>query len=644
MPAYKVDVELTLTGTIMDALKLVAGAQGLGMVAAAVSKVEAGFAGWRSVLVGGAGIAVGASVLGALWAIAKEADKTQDAIAKLRLQNLPTAEFEKNVTTATATGMKLGVKPDIAQEAMNKIQSMVSDPERARAVLEPVLRMGKILESFHKGGVEQVLPIVRMLEETNLITDPGRAKDLDKIIERLGKTLVQSGGTINPTQIQLSNVYARTARYGYTSPEALAQEHPFFTDVLPYYAQMSGRAGQGGGGAAIMSMYSKVHGMGLSKHSKAIAGTLDLMGEGGQLKGADKFDLNPYEWVQDVLVPAIKEKMGLTDSKKQQTAIASIIQHLFGTRLAADPATEFALAGRGYRGEESPFEQHFKRLDRSSGLESVEKLQQTSPTSAAERLSAQWDHLWTNISKALTPERLQILNGLADGIQHLADQASKVDPKTIEAIAAAIGSLGAALATAGLVTILTQLVGKTGLIAGLGAAILALSPQVRDAVAELPKAIASADSGKIAEAGLKLAGSIITALIQGLDAGVEAAKGAIAAVAKRISDTLFRAPDAFQKSHPYFGNKLLHPETPSLGFGTPPKITDPGMLHRTSGDWGGGGGGKSATINNVIYLDGAAIARAVHDYMISGIEHPVQAPHFDGRDGHTSVDHQPITT
>ena len=541
--------------------------------------------------------------------------------------------------------MKLGVKPDVAQEALNKIQSMVSDPERARAVLEPVLRMGKILESYGKGGVEQVLPIVRMLEETNLITDPGRSKDLDKIIERLGKTLVQSGGTINPTQIQLSNVYARTARYGYTSPEALAQEHPFFTDVLPYYAQMSGRAGQGGGGAAIMSMYSKVHGMGLSKHSKATMTQLGLEGEGGQMKGAEKFDLNPYEWVQDVLVPAIKDKVGLTDSKTQQTAIASIIQHLFGTRLAADPATEFALAGRGYRGEESPFEQHFKRLDKSSGLEGIEKLQQTSPTAAAERLSAQWEHLWNNIGKALTPEKIAILNGLSDGIQHLAEQALKVDPKTIEAIAAAIASLAASLATVGLVNILTALVGKAGLLAGLGIAIAALSPQVRDAVAELPKAIASADSGKIAEAGLKLAGSIITALIQGLDAGVEAAKGAIAAVAKRISDTLFRSPGAFHESHPYFGNKMVGPGTPGLGFGTPPKITDPGgMLQKTSGDWGGGGGGKSAQINNVIYLDGQAIARAVHDYMLSGVEHPVQAPHFDGRSGHTSVDHQMIGT
>ena len=314
MAAYTVDVELTLTGAIMQALAAVAGAQGLGAVSAAVAKVEAGFAGWTAVLVGGAGIAIGASVMGALVAIAGQADKTKDAIARLHLQNLPTVEFQANVSHAASLGTKLGVKPDVAQDVMNKLQSMVLDPVSARSMLEPTLRMGKILKSFGKGGVEQVYPIVRMLEETGL-TDPGRKKDLDKVMERLGKVLVQSGGTINPQQIQLGAVYARSARYGITSPEALSEEHPFLTDIFPHYLQMAGKSGQGGGGAALMSGYTKtVQGI-LHKKSIAAMGEYDLLDQGG-VKGEHLAAINPYEWTQQVLVPALKAK-GLTDCSRK---------------------------------------------------------------------------------------------------------------------------------------------------------------------------------------------------------------------------------------------------------------------------------------------------------------------------------------
>jgi hypothetical protein len=631
MAAYTVDVELTLTGTIMSALAAVAGAQGLGAVSAAVAGVEAGFARWSSVLVGGAGVAIGASVMGALMAIANQADKTQDAIARLKLQNLPTVEFEKNVEAASQTSAKLGVKPDIAQDAMTKIQSMVSNPEAARRVLEPVLRMGKILESFDKGGVEQVYPIVRMLEETNLITDPGRAKALNVILERLGKTLVQSGGTINPTQIQLSNVYARTARYGYTSDEALLKTpHPFFTDILPYYAQMSGRAGQGGGGAALMSMYSKVHGMGLSKSSKAMARVLGLLEDSGQLSEAEKFDVNPYEWVQTTLVPAIKDKIGLTDSKKQQTAIASVIQHLFGTRLAADPATEFALAGRAYRGEESPFEQHMKRLDKSSGLEGVEKLQQTSPTAAAERLSAEWSRLWANIGSALTQDKINILLGLSDGIQKLADAVKQTDPEVIRNVAKAITAIAAAFAGVGL----AALTGWPGMITGLGIAAREASPEFEKFTNLMGKNLLTAIQG-IAHAATDAANALSGFLdkLQAL-----AVKLGLASPA---STTPFS--DYYHRKHP---SAVAPPGgwNQPLPGGSLPGLHPGDLLKRSSFSPTSGGSDKNATINNVIYLDGAQIARAVHDYLISGVEHPVQAPYFDGRDGHTSPDHQPITT
>lgn len=55
-----------------------------------------------------------------------------------------------------------------------------------------------------------------------------------------------------------------------------------------------------------------------------------------------------------------------------------------------------------------------------------------------------------------------------------------------------------------------------------------------------------------------------------------------------------------------------------------------------------GGGGGSIQVHNTIHLDGAAIARAVNEYQTAGLEHPTQAPYFDGRSSYTPPDWQPI--
>jgi len=65
--------------------------------------------------------------------------------------------------------------------------------------------------------------------------------------------------------------------------------------------------------------------------------------------------------------------------------------------------------------------------------------------------------------------------------------------------------------------------------------------------------------------------------------------------------------------------------------------TGGGLLHRQSWEPSGGGGG-TVQINNVIYLDGQAVANAVHQYSMADLQHPRQAPMFDGRAGYTPPD------
>lgn len=95
------------------------------------------------------------------------------------------------------------------------------------------------------------------------------------------------------------------------------------------------------------------------------------------------------------------------------------------------------------------------------------------------------------------------------------------------------------------------------------------------------------------------------------------------------------------------GGMVPAPTSPFLprggleGFGgyAPPSTGK--MLQKQNWEPQGGGGG-TVQVNNTIHLDGAAIARAVNEYQTAGLEHPTQAPYFDGRSSYTAPDWQPV--
>jgi hypothetical protein len=77
---------------------------------------------------------------------------------------------------------------------------------------------------------------------------------------------------------------------------------------------------------------------------------------------------------------------------------------------------------------------------------------------------------------------------------------------------------------------------------------------------------------------------------------------------------------------------------PAMNYGTVPQ---PGG-HLRNANWEPGGGGGGTAINNVIYLDGQAIARAVHDYQSADMMHARQASSFNGRESYYGPDWSPI--
>jgi hypothetical protein len=212
------------------------------------------------------------------------------------------------------------------------------------------------------------------------------------------------------------------------------------------------------------------------------------------------------------------------------------------------------------------------------------------------------------------------------------------------------------------------------MVIAVGTSLLTLSDNVRNGWDSLKAAITTGDGKQIKDAALKLSGAVVAAMVEGLDWVVDKIRPTVRAIWEGLGNAVLEAmgnissavnrlmhpTDAFSRTHPYFHDKTPH-VAPDLGWGhPPPMITDPGMrnpavfhpggggapalLPAAMGAIGGGGGGaKTVQVHNVIYLDGQAIARSINDYNIAGVEHPTQAPYFDGRAGYTSPDHQPIT-
>lgn len=658
MPVYNVAVELTLTGAIADALAVVA-ARFVGLNTAAL-EVGKSIQGWGTALRGVATALGGAGILGAFKEISEHYNKMADAIGRMGLQGADPSALKSASEWAAIVARRVGVKQEAAMTELNALSYYTADQNIAKRLLDPVLRMGIVLRSAggQTLGTNQITPIMKLMEETGLLTDPTRQADLDKVLERLTKSMAAAASgpgnkVITPLMLQQAGVYMRAARYGITTPEALAMEHPFLTDILPFYAQMAGGQAQTGGGAGLMSMFTKTVQGTLSKKSIAEAGRLGLL-EGGHIKGEHLANINPYEWVQQFLVPALKEQ-GLTDPKTQTTEIISLLSRLFGTRLAADPAIQFALQGRAYKGvEESPYERHIARMEKGLGIETGSRFaQENMPSEAIARLKAQWDSVLVDIAKGLNPSYMTWVKQITEFIEKLDQAIIKIDPATIGKVGDAMVQLGIGLTALGGTAVLAaiaSLIGPGGL-AAFALAMTGFSEKVQKAVTEFIQALSTADTKKIEEAGAKLAltaaGALVTGLIQASDYVVDKLKEAAAGALARIQGLFGGQGTPFHDTHPFFKRGVPDTSQKHL-FGGPrswehmPPAS--GGAHKASWEPSGGGTDKQLQVNNVIYLDGSAIARAVHDYLIAGVEHPKQAPYFDGRDGYTSPDHQPITT
>jgi hypothetical protein len=232
---------------------------------------------------------------------------------------------------------------------------------------------------------------------------------------------------------------------------------------------MGGSGGRGGGpGNALMTMYQAVISGNIGRLSAEIFQELGLLpqtgmnyesgghhlhaGHGlrrgisksasgrtarfapGSMKGSDLFLQNPYEWVQQVLMPAVAGRLGITPghelSTEERNKVQEYLSQAFKNSTGGSVVIQMGTQGRYLLGDQSPFEKDMKLQKGAYAVdEAFETLMRNDPVMRMEAFNAQWDSMMQAFGAALVPPALRVMKNLTDVFTALSQAAGSNQPR-----------------------------------------------------------------------------------------------------------------------------------------------------------------------------------------------------------------------
>jgi hypothetical protein len=680
MTNYDVAVHLSLTGGMAEALAVITSR--MAGLHSHVARIHEGLLGWNKAL-----IAVGAG-LGALAVektfmhIANAATpllNAQDKLVRtglaynevLKVQKSFFDDISKRIPTASASdfmGIVKELRPIFGKDV--PIEEVMKAAEKATMV--DTLLANITGRHVGKGELGEYYKLLRATEMKGVATDPAKR---ELFTDEAFKYITAFGGKLK------ADDYQTMARRG-----GVAWMHTDIGKTMGPLSVLAAELGGSGAGQALMSLFQFQQGVAtLSRQQLSMMAQMGLLDMSKVHRSGMRWSLDPLAvtgakeygqdlpgWVKNIVAPAAHAEAQRRAAKGEGTEEAlfeNIMMRMMPNRNVAKLGMMFSDPGF--------LDQIMKDMGLAEMVPAVKEAYaryiSKNPEGVKQAFSKQWESMWEAIGVPFMERAMPIMQSLTEVFRQAGSWANS-NPEAIGRIADGLAAFGIALASIS-VTMLAAWLGLPAIILSVGTALLTLDENVRKAWGGLKDAIGHGDANQIIDAGLKLSGAVVAAMVQGLDAAVAAITPTVRAIWDRLSaavleamgnigssvNRLFHPTDAWIRDHPYFKNKVPAPEVPGLGWGTPPPMitTPPGMDQKALFMPGGGGspallpaaasaipsggGAKTVQVHNVIYLDGQAIARSINDYNIAGMEHPTQAPYFDGRAGYTSPDHQPIT-
>lgn len=459
-----------------------------------------------------------------------------------------------SVITSTATGNL---------KAFMDLRNVFGSTSEAIQYMPELVRLQAVLKSSTESSVSQnaeqlAYSVAKALDIRGAVNNPA---EFNKQAEMMGKVIVAMQGRVLPQDYQMLFKYGRQAIPS-LSDTFLYQELP----TLMQEMKGSGGGGSSGGfGTSLTAFYrffvqgimtkAALQGMQslgiISRNAGLRTSTVGTQLMGGQhVLDVGLAQTDQFQWVQQVLLPAIRRHYG-NNLNKQQLSLAITDAMRGASQTAIFGVLQYALKAQQIYRDQRLIEQA------KNPTQAYQMALSNDPTINRMALGAQWENLKTSFTLSLVPILLPVIMTLAKGFNYLAEKMREY-PKLTKVIA--VGFAGLAVTMTGVGALLIGAAGVMGITAAF----------------------------KILRISLIAITAPFTEII-----------GIIAAVSLAV----YGAIKAFKTLEPLI-SKYFHSSTPGTAQ-QPHKPTDNFFIHS---------GQKPVTVHNNVWLDGKSIYQGVSNY------------------------------
>lgn len=375
------------------------------------------------------------------------------------------------IVRATADGLHETLRAQAAgfssDEIQRELQVSLDMSERykqfTQTQVQHMLRNLRSIGGTFADAAQEIEPMLK-LRTIAAAARPGMGEEIEQDFDMLAKALEMRGVSLDPARMgnyadaiaRSINVFGDTLKVGeyydlirYGREAALGWNKAFLTTIAPSLAQRQGGGPTGRsldmafrelvGGKLSQPAVQALAQWGLIKPESVIrtrTGSVKGVGRGGVV-GADVFEKNPYQWVQDIFLPALKAH-GITS----QDQIIAAIGRVFAARAGA-PIAYMALQG-------PQFQKDIGLLQGAPGLAAADMFQKDDLQANWAGLSAQLENFARAIGTPLGTPLAHGLHALTDGIigleRHFGalSQSAQVEISSATATATALGGLAIA--------------------------------------------------------------------------------------------------------------------------------------------------------------------------------------------------------
>ena len=441
MDVYRIGVSIIANNGVSPVLTTIAGQ--MRGINALTSTIGSGIGGWGAALVAVGGVLAAGAIVKGLVEIAKAGGEVNHQLELMKTAGMSAAEIQSSMNQAVKTsGTVLTTNLAENLQHIRELRYAFGQTTTAIEHLDEISKSNMILNNIRGGkGKDEVWELVKSLESKGVTYDP---KEFSSYVDTMTKVVQATGGKVTPQQ------FFSTFKYGRTS--TLGWDQEFITGALPRLIQEysgGGGSGTGGPGNALMSAYAKIVQGQMSKtgahafaemglgHDIAIKGSASARLVG--MPGRDLFMKNPYEWVQQVLMPALQAK-GVTS----QEDILAKLSEMFQVRTASDIMAKMALQGRFREGMQSPFEKDIALQKQPMGLPGYDELIKNDYPTILKAFHEQFTNLLQTLGAPLMAPGGPVIRAMAamvEGLGALGQFAGR-NMETIKAVANVIGDIG----------------------------------------------------------------------------------------------------------------------------------------------------------------------------------------------------------